>query len=65
MGDIYRYEFTLEEVSDLVMGIITAKVEDEQFIKNYSGDDIEFTEKLKDNIQRYNALLDKIRRDVK
>ena len=65
MEDIYRYEFTLEEVSDLVMGIITAKVEDDQFIKNYSGDDIKFTEKIKDNIRRYDALLDKIRRDYK
>ena len=64
MEDIYRYEFTIEEVSDLVMGIVTAKVEDEIFIKEFP-DDTELNEKIKDNIRRYNALLDKIRRDVK
>ena len=66
MKDIFRYEFTAEEMGDIVMGIISAKVEDEMFLKNYSADDdTEFTEKLKDNIRRYNALLDKIRRDYK
>lgn len=66
MKDIFRYEFTVEEMSDIVMGIISAKVEDEMFLKNYSADDdTEFTEKIKDNIRRYNALLDKIRRDYK
>ena len=64
MEDIYRYEFTLEEVSDLVMGIVTAKVEDELFLKEFP-DDTELNEKIKDNVRRYNALLDKIRRDVK
>lgn len=66
MKDIFRYEFTVEEMSDIVMGIISAKVEDEMFLQNYSSDDdTEFTEKIKDNIRRYNALLDKIRRDYK
>jgi len=66
MKDIFRYEFTAEEMGDIVMGIISAKVEDEMFLKNYhADDDTEFTEKLKDNILRYNALLDKIRRDYK
>ena len=64
MEDIYRYEFTAKEINDLTVGLVTAKVDNESFIKDFS-DETDLVETLKADIRRYDALLDKLRRDYK
>ena len=66
MEDIYRYEFTSEEVNSLVVGLICSKINDEQYIKNYSAyADSEIIKTCIRNVQRCERLLDKLRRDYK
>ena len=66
MEDIYRYEFTSEEVNRLVVGLFCSKAEDEQYVKTYSGyADQEVIKTCMRNIQQCEALLVKLRRDYK
>lgn len=64
MEDIYRFEFTSEELTRLVSAILREKISNEQFIKDY-GDYPETTEICLRNIQQCEALLDKLRKDYK
>lgn len=57
----FKLEFTPEEVTKLVSAVIFSKVDDEQFIKNYS-DDKELIGKLKKEIDMYQTILDKLRK---
>lgn len=66
MEDIYRFEFTSAELNRLVVGLITAKIDDEQYIKIYgSVADPEIVKTCIRNIQQCEALLVKLRRDYK
>ena len=56
----FKLEFTSKEVTRLVSAIILAKVDDEQYIKNYP-DDKELIGNLKKEIDMYQAILDKLR----
>ncbi len=64
MEDIYRFEFTAREVSLLMAGVITAQIEDEEFVKNYP-ENTELVESLKGTIQEWEALRVKIRKGYK
>lgn len=61
MEDIYRFEFTTRELSLLMAGIITAQVEDEEFVKNYP-ENAELVASLKETIKEWEALRVKLRK---
>ncbi len=56
----FKLEITPEEVTKLVWAVIYAKLDDEEYIKNYP-DDKELIGKLKKEIDIYQAILDKLR----
>lgn len=64
MEETYKFEFTASELSDLVMGVITAKCDEKHFIEMFP-EDPEAVHKAQVSILRYAALLDKLRRDYK
>lgn len=64
MEDTYKFEFTKAELSDLVMSVIIAKCDEKDFIELVS-EDPEAVQKANVMILRYDALLDKLRRDYK
>ena len=64
MEDIYRFEFTSEELTRLVSAILREKISNEQFIKAFP-DDPETTEICLRNILQCDVLLNKLRRDYK
>lgn len=57
---MYRFEFTSEEVTELVAAVIKSQVDDELFIKNYP-DNKELIGSLKREIDRLQNILDKLR----
>ena len=65
MEDIFRYEFTVEEVNRLYMGLITAKIDDEQFLVKYPDADPGVKRMCACNIRACEVLMDKLRRDYK
>ena len=57
----FKFEFTSEEVANLVGAVITAQVKDEQFIKEYSEENPELCAKLQNILRVYEELLKKLR----